>query len=164
MITWTHSFPYDVINWPVFSLGPSEIFLCEFQHVVLAVLQDSLIHVHISAICVGFCILTDRRRHLEVRCSNTTALRGNYSTCKSEFQIVCLLNTYTSIDRSSSWAAATDPTATATAAEAATRPCLFLGSSFLSTGMLMKSGAATGWTNSTGKTPDRPWMAPNFQP
>lgn len=85
-------------------------------------------------------------------------------THESEFQTTSLWSTYTSMDRSSSWAAAADPTATATAAEAATRPCLFLGSSFLSTGMLMKSGAATGWTNSTGKTPDRPWMAPNFQP
>lgn len=154
--------PLDVINRPVVSLGPSEIFLGKLHHVVLAVQKDSLIDVHFSTVCKGLCILTDRRRHLEVRCSDTTALRRIYSTYKSGF--TCVGSTYTSMDRPSSWAAAADPTATATAAEAATRPCLFLGSSFLSTGMLMKSGAATGCTNSTGKTPDRPWMAPNFQP
>lgn len=71
---------------------------------------------------------------------------------------------HTSMERSSSWAAAVEPTATATAAEAATWPCLFLGSSFLFTGRLIKSGAATGWTNSTGKSPARPCTAPNFQP
>lgn len=70
--------PHDVINRPVFSLGPPEIFLGKLHHVVLAVLQHSLIDVHISTVCVGLCILTYRRRHLEVRCSDTTAFRGMY--------------------------------------------------------------------------------------
>lgn len=57
-----------------------------------------------------------------------------------------------------------EATATATAAEDATLPCLSLGSSFLSAGKWTKSGAATGWTYSVGKSPDLPWMAPNFHP
>lgn len=70
----------------------------------------------------------------------------------------------TSVFRSSSWATAVEATATATAAEAATLPCLSLGSSFFSAGKWTKSGAATGWTYSAGKSPDLPWMAPNFHP
>lgn len=70
----------------------------------------------------------------------------------------------TSVFLSSSWAAAVEATATATAAEAATLPCLSLGSSFLSAGKCTKSGAVTGWTYSAGKSPDLPWMAPNFHP
>lgn len=52
----------------------------------------------------------------------------------------------------------------ATAPEAATLPCLSPGSSFLPAGKWTKSGAATGWTYSAGKSPDLPWMAPNFHP
>lgn len=72
--------------------------------------------------------------------------------------------TLTSVLRSSSWATAVEATAMATAPEAATLPCLSPGSSFLPAGKWTKSGAATGWTYSAGKSPDLPWMAPNFHP
>lgn len=69
----------------------------------------------------------------------------------------------TSVERSSSCAAIADPIATATAAEAATRPCLSRGSS-RSAGRTRKSGAATGRTYSQGNTPDFPYTAPNRHP
>lgn len=37
-IPFIYSFIYDVINWPVYSLGPSKIFLGKLHHAVLAVL------------------------------------------------------------------------------------------------------------------------------
>lgn len=70
----------------------------------------------------------------------------------------------TSVFWSSSWATAVEATAMATAAKAATLPCLSLGSSFLSADKWTKSGAVMGWTYSAGKSPDLPWMAPNFHP
>lgn len=57
-------------HWPGLPMGLSEIFLGKLHHIVLAVLQNHLINLQVTVVCMGLSIITDCWSHLEVKMSS----------------------------------------------------------------------------------------------